>query len=143
MPATRFSALQRPTALLVIGLLVLVVCALVVMSAGIDTAGTATSADTGDRAAYDRIIDHMRAGQDYYDAARIEPAVHVRLESSERQTRAVEVEVGESFERTHFFQPHVRYLLTPVENERGKVLESFEFLQSRIRHLHLILPANF
>jgi len=72
MPATRFTALQRPTALLVIGLLVLVVCALVVMSAGMDTAGTATSADTGDRAAYDRIVDHMRAGQNYYDAARIE-----------------------------------------------------------------------
>ncbi|MEO8883500.1 MAG: hypothetical protein ABI377_08845, partial [Devosia sp.] len=72
MPATRFSALQRPAALLVIGLLVLFVCALVALSTGLDTTGSASSPDTGDRATYDRIVEHMRDGQDYYAAARAE-----------------------------------------------------------------------
>jgi len=72
MSVTRFSALQRPAVLVVIGLLVLAVCALIALSAGVNPTGSVGSPDAGDRAAYDRIIEHMRAGQDYYAAARVE-----------------------------------------------------------------------
>lgn len=72
LPATRLSHLSRPGALAALLVLVAAIALLVAIAAGAAPPPAAAPATRGDVSVYARIVDAMRHGQGYYDAAHAE-----------------------------------------------------------------------